>query len=71
VLGKPPADGFNLTVYVLPPAIVALGIVILALTLPRWRRRARGARAGPAPAAASLDPIDERRLEEELSRYGG
>jgi cytochrome c-type biogenesis protein CcmH len=71
VLGKPPAHGFNLTVYVLPPAIVALGVLILALTLPRWRRRARAARAGPDLPAPHLDADEARRLEEELSRYGG
>lgn len=71
VLGRPPARGFNLTVYVLPPAIVALGILVLALTLPRWRRRAAAARARPAPAGTGLDPDENRRLEEELSHYSG
>ena len=72
VLGKPPADGFNLTVYVLPPAILLLGIVTLAITLPRWRRRSRAAAASrPAAAQPALAPADERRLEEELSRYPG
>jgi cytochrome c-type biogenesis protein CcmH len=71
VLGRPPAHGFNLTVYVLPPAIVAIGIAILALTLPRWRRRARAAREQAARAGPPVDPAENRRLEEELSRYGG
>lgn len=71
VLGRPPAQGFNLTVYVLPPAIVAAGILILAVTLPRWRRRSRAARAEPLASGAPLDPAEDRRLEEELSRYGG
>jgi cytochrome c-type biogenesis protein CcmH len=71
VLGRPPAHGFNLTVYVLPPAIVALGVLVLAVTLPRWRRRAAAARARPAPAGAVLDPGENRRLEDELSHYGG
>jgi cytochrome c-type biogenesis protein CcmH len=71
VLGRPPAHGFNLTVYVLPPAIVAVGIVVLVITLPRWRRRARAARAQPLAEAPPLDPAEESRLEEELSRYGG
>jgi cytochrome c-type biogenesis protein CcmH len=70
VLGRPPAHGFNLTVYVLPPAIVALGVLVLAFTLPRWRRRAAAARASPAPVG-TLDPNENRRLEEELSHYGG
>jgi cytochrome c-type biogenesis protein CcmH len=71
VLGRPPANGFNLTIYVLPPAIVVVGIVILAVTLPRWRRRAKAARARPGVAGPTLDPSEQRRLEEDLSRFGG
>jgi cytochrome c-type biogenesis protein CcmH len=71
VLGKPPAHGFNLTVYVLPPAIVLAGIAILLFTLPRWRRRARAAAARAPNATKSLSPADERRLDEELSHYPG
>ncbi|HLY48730.1 MAG TPA: cytochrome c-type biogenesis protein CcmH [Solirubrobacteraceae bacterium] len=71
VLGRPPAHGFNLTVYVLPPAIVLAGLAILALTLPRWRRRALAARAHPVATGPPLDPAETTRLEEELSRYGG
>jgi cytochrome c-type biogenesis protein CcmH len=71
VLGKPPAHGFNLTVYVLPPAIVVIGVGILALTLPRWRRRAQAAKAAvpgapPKPAAA-----DAERLDEDLAAFRG
>jgi len=69
VLGRPPASGFNLTVYVLPPALVILGAVILAVTLPRWRRRARArATASPAPGPR-LAADDARRLEEDLARH--
>jgi len=73
VLAKPPASGFNLTVYILPPAILAVGIAILAITLPRWRRRTRAAAArspgnGNAPA---LDPAEAARLEQELSQFRG
>jgi cytochrome c-type biogenesis protein CcmH len=72
VLGKPPADGFNLTVYILPPAIVLVGVVVLAFALPRWRRRARAAAGDGAEAPGpALDSADARRLDEELSRYGG
>jgi cytochrome c-type biogenesis protein CcmH len=70
VLGRPPASGFNLTVYVLPPALVLIGAAILAFTLPRWRRRAR---AAAAPIRASDPPLaaeDARRLEEDLARHG-
>jgi len=71
VLGKPPAHGFNLTVYVIPPAIVAAGAAILALTLPRWRRRTRAAARAPAATAPALDPADAQRLEQELSQFRG
>lgn len=72
VLALPPAHGFNLTVYVLPPAILVAGIAALALVLPRWRRRTR---AGPGIAAdgaasAALEPAEQRRLEEDLARHG-
>ena len=72
VLGKPPAHGFNLTVYVLPPAIVLLGLGTLAFVLPRWRRRTRAAKAaapadGPPPPTAA----DSKRLEEDLATYRG
>jgi cytochrome c-type biogenesis protein CcmH/NrfF len=72
VLGRPPASGFNLTVYVLPPAIAAAGIAILAITLPRWRRRTRSApiaasSTGPPP----FDPGEAARLEQELRHFRG
>jgi cytochrome c-type biogenesis protein CcmH len=72
VLGRPPAHGFNLTVYILPPAILALGVATLAFALPRWRRRARATAAGSdGVAGPSLNKADARRLDEELTRYGG
>jgi cytochrome c-type biogenesis protein CcmH len=75
VLGRPPASGFNLSVYVLPPAILVIGIAILAITLPRWRRRTRAA-AARAPSngngtAAAFDPAEAARLEHELSQFRG
>ena len=70
VLGKPPASGFNLSVYILPPAILAAGMAILAITLPRWRRRTRAA-SSAAPSAPPLDPAEADRLERELSEFRG
>jgi cytochrome c-type biogenesis protein CcmH len=69
VLGKPPADGFNLTVYILPPALVVLGIAFLASTLPKWRRRARQAANTPLAAGPPLGAEDTRRLDEDLARF--
>ncbi len=70
VLGKPPAHGFNLTVYILPPLLVLTGIGVLAFYLPRWRRRARVAAATSLPHGPALDAGDARRLDEDLARYG-
>ena len=53
VLAKPPAHGFNLTVYILPPAILLLGGVAIALVLPRWRRRTRERAAVAVPPAVA------------------
>jgi cytochrome c-type biogenesis protein CcmH len=69
VLGRPPAHGFNLTVYILPPALVVIGLVTLFITLPRWRRRARAAATTPLAAGPRLGAEDARRIEEDLARY--
>jgi len=69
VLGRPPAKGFNLTVYILPPALVVIGLITLAVTLPRWRRRARAAAATPLAAGPRLGAADARRIDEDLARY--
>ena len=71
VLGRPPAHGFSLTVYVLPPAIVVAGIVILAITLPRWRRRVRAAASRKRDGGPSTTPAEQQRLDDELSRFAG
>jgi cytochrome c-type biogenesis protein CcmH len=73
VLARPPARGFNLTVYVLPPALLLAGIALLVITLPRWRARSRSRAASPAEsprAAPAPTAEDARRLEEDLTRYG-
>jgi cytochrome c-type biogenesis protein CcmH len=67
VLAVPPAQGFNLLVYVLPPVLVALALVMLVVTIPKWRRRAR--QATPMPSAAPLNADDDRRLNDELGRF--
>jgi cytochrome c-type biogenesis protein CcmH len=71
VLGKPPAHGFNLTVYLIPLAILAVGAGILAFALPRWRRRTRAAAREPTGPVGALDPADAQRLDQELSQFRG
>jgi cytochrome c-type biogenesis protein CcmH len=69
VLAKPPAHGFNLLIYVLPPLLLLIGIAILAVTLPTWRRRSRAAASAPPRTAPQIDPDDARRLDEDLARH--
>ncbi len=72
VLARPPAHGFNLTVYILPPAVLLIGAVALAFTLPRWRARTRAAAARDAPASTSPPTgEDARRLEADLANFKG
>jgi cytochrome c-type biogenesis protein CcmH/NrfF len=69
VLAEPPASGFNLLLYVLPPVLLAGGIVVLLVTLPKWRARGRAASASPAPASAGLTADDTARLNAELESF--
>jgi cytochrome c-type biogenesis protein CcmH len=68
VLALPPAHGFNLFVYVVPPVLLVLGVAMVLITLPRWRRRTRLAAGEPTAARPALDPSDARRLDEDLAR---
>jgi cytochrome c-type biogenesis protein CcmH/NrfF len=72
VLGKPPASGFDLTVYLLPAGVVLLGLATTAVVLPRWRRATRANQPpGALAAGPGLTATDARRLDEELSRFDG
>jgi cytochrome c-type biogenesis protein CcmH/NrfF len=68
VLGLPGAHGFDLSVYLVPAAVVLALLAMLAVLLPRWRRGTRGGPAAQA-AAAPLDPSDSARLESDLARF--
>lgn len=69
VLAQPPAHGFNLSVYVIPPVAVLVGLGVVGYALARWRRakRAEGPGAGVQPLSAG----DAQRLQEDLARYKG
>jgi len=67
VLGKPPASGFNLAIYILPPAILVGGIVFLMVTLPKWRARSRAAAVTPLSGAAPLSSAESERLDDDLA----
>jgi cytochrome c-type biogenesis protein CcmH/NrfF len=69
VLARPPASGFNLTVYILPPAVFLGGLALLAYTLPKWRKRSRSAAGTALPGAGPLDSDDAKRLDDELTNF--
>jgi cytochrome c-type biogenesis protein CcmH len=73
VLALPSAGGFNVAVYAIPIAVLVLGLVVLAIALPRWRRRApataaAGAWPGAAPSTPAPSADELRRIDEELAR---
>jgi cytochrome c-type biogenesis protein CcmH len=69
VLARPPAHGFNLSVYVIPPAAVLVGLAVVGFALARWRRGKRGEK--PTAGVAPLSTADAQRLQEDLARYKG
>ena len=69
VLALPQDNGFNLAVYLVPVLILVLGIAVLALALPGWRRAARANAAAPARAAPAPSAEELRRLDEDLARH--
>jgi cytochrome c-type biogenesis protein CcmH len=70
VLALPSTHGFDLAVYLVPPCVVLALLGLLALLLPRWRRRARAAPTsggiGPTPV---LSPSEEARLNADIARF--
>ncbi len=75
VLALPSTHGFDLAAYLVPIAAVALVAGLLALMLPRWRRRQHIPAAALAGASGSgtddeqLSPADAARLEADLARF--
>jgi cytochrome c-type biogenesis protein CcmH/NrfF len=70
ILALPDSRGFNLAVYAVPIAVVAILLAALALGLPRWRRRPPGGAAGGRGAGPELGADDARRLDDDLARHG-
>ncbi|MFP5361556.1 MAG: cytochrome c-type biogenesis protein CcmH [Thermoleophilia bacterium] len=67
VIALPDADGFGITAYAVPIALLAVLAAALALLVPRWRSRS-SAGIDDVPAEA-LSSADAHRLDEELARY--
>jgi cytochrome c-type biogenesis protein CcmH len=63
VLALPEGDGFDAAAYAVPLALMAGGVLALAVLLHRWRRRPAG------PPAPALSAADAARLDEDIARY--
>jgi cytochrome c-type biogenesis protein CcmH/NrfF len=73
VLALPSSHGFGLAAYLVPPLVVLALLGLLALLLPRWRRRARIAAATATATAGdpspTLSPADVARLDADMARF--
>jgi cytochrome c-type biogenesis protein CcmH len=66
VLALPPASGFNVALYVLPPLALVAALTLVAILLPRWRRHRPNT---TPPQNRPLNERDAARLEEDLARF--
>jgi cytochrome c-type biogenesis protein CcmH len=62
ILLAPTREGFNILVWAAPFAALAVGLVVVAITLGRWRRRAAAVSAG----VAAPDEAMRARIAREL-----
>jgi cytochrome c-type biogenesis protein CcmH len=73
ILSSPTTRGFNLTAWMMPFVMLAIGSAVVVITLLRWRRA--GGRRARTPVAAVPTPGElsahERTLERELERFDG
>jgi cytochrome c-type biogenesis protein CcmH len=67
VLALPKDDGFGIVVYIVPIAVVLILLGLIAVLLPRWRRR--GAHDETPASAPKLSAADRRRLDADLRDY--
>ena len=72
VLAEPPKEGFYWLVYLLPPAVILAGAVVLFRSLKEWTKpKAAAPVSGGAGDASSSSPEKDEyvtRLEEELKK---
>lgn len=69
VLALPPAQGFDLTVYVVPIVVVVALIALMALLLPRWRRNRIRAVGAVPQAPTALSAADAARIDADLAQF--
>ncbi len=71
ILSAPTTAGFNIVAWVAPFIMLAIGGILVGVTVARWSRRGRVApQPPPAAASAPLSPY-EKILEKELKNFDG
>lgn len=68
VLAQPPLTGLNWLIYLLPPAIILAGAVVLFRSLKEWTKPKTAAPASGAERSAAASDDYVARLEEELKK---
>ncbi len=69
VLALPEDEGFTLSAYVVPIIAFLVAAIALALGVWKWRRASNSAGPGTTATARGPSSEDNRRLDEDLSRY--
>src|SRR5213078_2299574 len=69
VLALPPDKGFDLTVYLVPAAIVLAGLAAVTTVALRRRREPRAAVSNSSGPTSAVSGEDAARLEADLERY--
>jgi cytochrome c-type biogenesis protein CcmH len=64
ILAAPPRKGFGLVAWWLPVVGILVAAVVVGLGARRWARARE-----PAPVGPPLDPVLERRVDDELRRF--
>ena len=71
VLSEPPRTGLNWLVYILPPAIILAGAIMLFRSFRTWRTPGQETAAdSPSKSAAASTDEYVQRLEEEVKKRG-
>ncbi len=63
-LMAPPKSGFNLLGYIVPGIVIAIGALVLAVIIRRWKRPAARASVASPISGIEATPDELRRLEE-------
>jgi cytochrome c-type biogenesis protein CcmH len=68
VLAVPPRKGFDLVAWILPLAVLGVGIVAVGALAWRWSR-VRGGGSSDGGEGEPLDPVLEQRLDDALEKF--